>query len=81
MVAYANVMKRFIVSHLRAIPTFPSISLIVVGFLILGNEFLKEGYFFNFSDIFVPRFTHEKFVLAVLLVELWVNHRKAKGIH
>jgi len=40
---------------------------IVLGLLI--DEYIKEGYWFKLSDIFIP-FSHE-FIIAILLVFLF----------
>lgn len=39
---------------------------------ILGSEYLKEGYFFDWRDIVVPRFTHENSLLIVIVVAIIV---------
>ena len=41
------------------------IPFLFVMFLIyaLGDEFIKEGYFFDFNDMFIP-FTHENIILV-----------------
>ena len=47
--------------------------LLLFVFGILVDEQIKEGYFFNPSDLFNPAITHEKIIVAVLiaLAILW----------
>ena len=47
---------------------------------ILGDEYIKEGYFFNFAEIFEGGFTHEKMFIVSLaaLVILVISDRRKK---
>ena len=42
----------------------------MIGFVLLADEFIRQGYFFKMSDIIVFRPTHEKFVVGAFLLRL-----------
>ena len=48
---------------------------------ILGDEYIKEGYFFNFAEIIEGGFTHEKIFVVSLaaLVILAISDRRKRN--
>jgi len=54
--------------------------LVLIIFGVLGDEVIKEGYIFNFSEIFNGEFTHEKIVVGLIctLICLIIGRRIKK---
>ncbi|MDO8470467.1 MAG: hypothetical protein Q7S63_00640 [bacterium] len=42
----------------------------VIGLIILGDEFIRQGYFFKASDVIAFRPTHEKFLVGAFLLRI-----------
>jgi len=36
--------------------------------LVLAHEYMTQGYLFRISDVWVPRLTHEKILLALISI-------------
>lgn len=56
-----------------------SVLLLALAFFVLVDEALKEGYVFDPTDLVVPRITHEKLFLALLLLGLVLGLRLGGG--
>ena len=54
--------------------------ILIVSVLILLDEARQEGYFFQASDLFVPRITHEKVLVALFMIGAFSQYRKAKDL-
>ena len=47
--------------------------------LVLVDELLRQGYVFKISDLFVFRFTHEKFFALLFLGGLYTQLKSRNG--
>ena len=66
--------------RLGKVRLFSPLGILIVSVLILLDEARQEGYFFQTSDLFVPRITHEKVLVALFMVGLFSQYRKAKAL-
>ncbi len=41
-----------------------------IGFILLADEFIRQGYFFKMSDIIAFRPTHEKVLVGAFLLRI-----------
>lgn len=55
-----------------------SLVLVFISFLVLLHEFIVEGYVFDPVDIIVPRITHEKIYITLLIIGILLGLRKKK---
>lgn len=66
--------------RLGKVRLFSPLGIIIVSVLILLDEARKEGYFFQTSDIFAPRITHEKVLVALFMIGAFSQYRKARAL-
>jgi len=50
--------------------------LIFLSIMVLIDEYIKEGYFFNWLDLFTYAVTHEKIFIALLIALIIVVGRR-----
>ena len=65
--------------RLGRVRLFSPLGIVIVGALILLDEVIRQGYFFRPSDIFVPRFTHEKFLVGLFMIGFVFQYRKMRN--
>jgi hypothetical protein len=53
--------------------------ILIVSVLILLDEARKQGYFFQLSDLFVPRMTHEKTLVALLMIGAFLQYKRVRA--
>lgn len=53
-----------------------SLLLIFVAFIVLVHELIAEGYVFDPIDIVLPKVTHEKIFLILLIIGILLGLRK-----
>jgi len=66
--------------RLGRVRLFSPVGILIVSVLILLDEARKEGYFFQASDLFVPRITHEKILVALFMIGAFSQYRKARAL-
>lgn len=59
---------------------FSPMGIVIVSALILLDEAIRQGYFFRPSDIFVPRITHEKFLVGLFMIGFVSHYRKVRAL-
>ena len=64
--------------RLGRVRLFSPAGILIVGLLLLLDEARKQGYFFQLSDILVPRMTHEKALVALLMIGVFTQYRRVK---
>ena len=64
--------------RLGRVRLFSPLGIIIVASIILVDELVRQGYFFRLSDIFAPRFTHEKFLVGLFVIGFVSQYRKAR---
>ena len=65
--------------RLGRVRLFSHWGIIIVGALILLDEIIRQGYFFRPSDIFALRLTHEKWVVALLVIGAFSQYRRVRA--
>lgn len=66
--------------RLGRVRLFSPVGIIMVGVLILLDEAIRQGYFFRLSDIFAPRLTHEKWIVALLMIGAFSQYRRVRSL-
>ena len=64
--------------RLGRVRLFSPLGILIVSLLLLLDEARKQGYFFQLSDILVPRMTHEKALVALLMIGVFTQYRRVK---
>ena len=67
--------------HLTRFEFFAALIFFAASVALLIDELYREGYLFRFTDIFLPRFTHEKFVVMFFGGGLYFYLRSRKKSH
>lgn len=65
--------------RLGRVRLFSPLGILIVSFLVLVDEARKQGYFFQASDIFAPRMTHEKALVALLVIGVISQYRRVRA--
>jgi len=65
--------------RLGRVRLFSPLGILIVSALILLDEARKQGYFFQTSDLFVPRMTHEKALVALFMIGAFVQYRRVRA--
>jgi len=47
--------------------------------LVLAHEYMTQGYLFRLSDVWVPRLTHEKILLALVSIFFILLWKRLRG--
>ena len=66
--------------RLGKVRLFSPLGIIIVSVLILLDEARKEGYFFQASDIFASRITHEKVLVALFMIGAIAQYRRRRAL-
>lgn len=66
--------------RLGRVRLFSPLGILIVSVLILLDEARKEGYFFQASDIFAPRITHEKVLVALFMIGAFTQYRRGRAL-
>ena len=64
--------------HLTRFESFAALLFFAASIALLIDELYREEYLFKFTDIFLPRFTHEKFVVMFFGGGLYLYFRSRK---
>lgn len=67
--------------RLGRVRLFSPLGVVIMGLLLLVDEARKQGYFFQASDIFVPRMTHEKALVALFMIGAFSQYRRVRAKH
>mgnify|MGYP001606782944 CR=1 FL=1 len=65
--------------RLGRVRLFSPVGILIVIALILLDEVLRQEYFFRPSDIFAPRLTHEKWVVALFMIGFVSQYRRVRA--
>ncbi len=65
--------------RLGKVRLFSPLGILIISFLVLLDEARKQGYFFQLSDIFVPRITHEKTLVALLMIGAFLQYKRVRA--
>ena len=66
--------------RLGRVRLFSPLGIVLVGALIILDEAIRQGYVFRLSDIFVPRITHEKFLIGLFMIGFVSHYRRMKAL-
>lgn len=65
-------------THITKTELYCAVLFFVAVIFLLVDELYREGYLFKFTDIFLPRFTHEKFIVLFVGGSLYFYLRSRK---
>jgi hypothetical protein len=65
--------------RLGRVRLFSPLGILTIAVLILLDEILRREYFFLPSDILSPRITHEKWVVALLIIGAFSQYRRVRA--
>lgn len=63
--------------RLGGVRLFSPLGIVIVSAIILLDEAIRQGYFFRLPDIFAPRITHEKVLVALFMIGVFSQYRRA----
>ena len=66
--------------RLGRVRLFSPLGILMIAALILLDEILRKEYFFLPSDILAPRITHEKWVVALLVIGAFSQYRRTRTL-